>query len=126
MITLLVGNKTDLLKDTDKQTDPRLLHVSCRTGEGIERLTELLVARINEKMPDLTDGLVVTSARHQQKLEMAAKAVETALNNSKAGETPELIAFDLKEATEAIDEITGHVYTEEILGKIFSTFCIGK
>jgi tRNA modification GTPase len=44
----------------------------------------------------------------------------------KTNDTPELTAFDLRLAVDSIDEITGKIYTEDILEKIFSTFCIGK
>jgi tRNA modification GTPase len=43
-----------------------------------------------------------------------------------AGESPELIAFEVRQAINSIDEITGKVYTEQVLDEIFSKFCIGK
>ena len=86
----------------------------------------MLIEVILANMPDSTSGLVVTSARHQQKLKQAIKAMRSAYRNTKAGTSPEMTAFDLRQAAGAIDEITGRVYNEEILGKIFSRFCIGK
>ena len=82
--------------------------------------------RITTKMPDLTSGLVVTSARHRQKLGVALKNLQLARRKIKARESLELAAFDLRQATSALGEITGRVYTEEILDRIFSRFCIGK
>jgi tRNA modification GTPase len=68
----------------------------------------------------------VTSARHKQKLVSAQKSLRAALKKLTAGESPELTAFDLREATNALDEITGKIYNEEILDRIFSQFCVGK
>jgi len=68
----------------------------------------------------------VTSARHRQKLQQAAKHLRAAKKKMSQSDSPELIAFDLRQAANAIDEITGRVYTEDILQRIFSKFCIGK
>jgi tRNA modification GTPase len=43
-----------------------------------------------------------------------------------AGESPEIVAFELRQTVDVLGEITGKVYNEEILGEIFSRFCIGK
>ena len=85
-----------------------------------------MLSRIHEHMPDLTSGLVVTSARHKQKLTAAQKGIGRARRKFKENESPEIIAFELRQGIEALDEITGRIYNEEILGKIFSSFCIGK
>ena len=77
-------------------------------------------------MPDLTSGVVVTSARHRQKLVSAVGNLKKARSKLMAAESPELTAFDLRQAVTAIDEITGRIYTEEILGRIFERFCVGK
>jgi tRNA modification GTPase len=126
---LLVANKIDIIGTSiDKVHDFSLdlMPVSCTLGTGIEDLKSELVRRINESMPDLTSGLVVTSARHRQKLSEASRDLKAALRKIKQGETAELVAFDLREARQALDEITGRVYTEEILGQIFVNFCVGK
>jgi len=129
-VNLLVGNKIDLLKDYRKvliqAKDADLTPISCLTGKGINSLKKKLLECINENMPDLTSGLVVTSARHQQKLQAALKNLHRAKTKMKSGESPELTAFDLRHAAGAIDEITGKVYTKDILERIFSKFCIGK
>jgi tRNA modification GTPase len=103
-----------------------LIPISCLTGKGISGLKKKLLECINQRMPDLTSGLVVTSARHQQKLQAALKNLRRAKKKMKSGESPELTAFDLRQAATAINEITGKVYTEDILQRIFSKFCIGK
>ena len=129
-VNLLVGNKIDLprdpLKVSKRAVALHLTPISCLTGKGINRLKKKLLECINEKMPDLTSGVMVTSARHQQKLQAARKCLRRAKSKMKSGEWPELTAFELRQAAGAIDEITGKVYTEDILQRIFSKFCIGK
>ena len=77
-------------------------------------------------MPDLTSGLVVTSARHQQKLKAALAEIEQAKSKIAENQSPELTALDLRLAAGELAEITGRIYNEDILGQIFSKFCIGK
>lgn len=130
--TLVIGNKVDLLgKSTGDQPPERQvqsvrLQISCRTGQGLSELKELLSKQISEEIPDLTSGQVVTSARHKQKLSKTIRSLKLARRKMKTGESPELTAFDLRQAVLALEEITGRIYTEDILGEVFSRFCVGK
>ncbi len=126
--TILLLNKIDLAKEkSETSTDVvPFIRLSARTGAGLGELTGYLSREIHKRMPDLTSGLVVTSARHKQKLGGAVKALRSARIKNERGESPELVAFELRQATHCLDEITGKVYTEEILGRIFGKFCIGK
>ena len=126
---VIIGNKIDIFGHDSKKlagNSEIIVPVSCTTKRGIAELKNGIVERIEAKMPDLTSGLVVTSARHKQKLSQALKHLRKAERKLIRAESPELTAFDLGQAKQALDEITGHVYTEDILGRIFSTFCIGK
>ena len=129
-VNLLAGNKIDLPRAPQRVSKRAVaLHltpISCLTGKGINHLKKKLLGCINQRMPDLTSGLIVTSARHQQKLQAALKNLRRAKSKMKQGESPELTAFELRQAANAIDEITGKVYTEDVLDRIFSKFCIGK
>jgi tRNA modification GTPase len=127
---LLIGNKIDLPKDPRRVSKyAEALHltpISCLTGKGINHLKKKLLECINAKMPDLTSGVMVTSARHQQKLKQAVKHLRASKKKMSQSDSPEITAFELRQAAGAIDEITGKVYTEDILDRIFSRFCIGK
>lgn len=123
---ILVGNKIDVASGEPSKVHKDALAISCLTKKGLAGLRNRLVQRINELVPDLTSGMVVTSARHQQKLTSASKAIKQTVKKLKGNETPEITAFELRQAVGALDEITGRIYNEEILGKIFSSFCIGK
>ncbi len=124
-----VGNKVDLVvaPEQDETVLEQLgARISCLTGEGMEELRRRVQSLVTENIPDLTSGLVVTSARHQQKLSVARQAIRRVEALIEEKESAEILAFELQQAVRALDEITGKVYTEEILESIFSRFCIGK
>jgi tRNA modification GTPase len=103
-----------------------ILEVSAKTGRGVEGLAE----KILETAGVLTaeGGEIYISLRHEELLKRAKRALENALKYLKGGEfySPEILMLDIREATDALGEIIGAVATENVLGKIFSTFCIGK
>ncbi len=123
---ILVGNKLDKSEQVDINIDIDYIAISCKTKKSVSDLKKEILKRIEITMPDLTSGLIVTSARHKQKLNGALNKLKEALKLMQTNETPELTAFELRLAINEIDEITGKVYNEDILGKIFSKFCIGK
>lgn len=127
---LPVGNKIDIAnsKQLENEHDFSNQHIliSCKSKKGLKQLKEKIVMQIKEKMPDHTSGFMVTSNRHKQKIQKALRALKAARLKLKKNESPELTAFDLRLAINELDEITGKVYNEDILGRIFSKFCIGK
>ena len=126
---MLLGNKIDLAKksiSTGSVDGHEVVRASCKTGVGLRQLHRQIVSRIEITMPDLTSGLVVTSARHRQKLTESVRALRSAKSKIDSAVSPEFTAFDLRAATSSLGEITGKVYTEQVLGRIFSKFCVGK
>lgn len=99
------------------------LAVSARTGAGIDALVRLITEAASEAMAVGADP-VVTRARHRHLLEEAANALSDFLGGDRAA--VELRAEDMRRAVHALGRITGHVDVEDILGDIFSRFCIGK
>jgi tRNA modification GTPase len=125
---ILLGNKIDVVKAHGKSalSQSRLIKISCKTGIGNAKLRREIIRRIASTMPDLTSGLVVTSLRHKQKLSESLRCLKAARAKTNGAVSGELVAYDLRQAVSAMSEITGKVYTEQILGRIFSRFCIGK
>jgi tRNA modification GTPase len=126
---ILVGNKTDCLTSenlTDwKKAFPEAIFITALAQQGIELLKDTLLKRsMDERM--LSGELPVTNARHFEHLlrtEQALSRVEHGLDNPMSAE---LLAQDLRIALYELGLITGEVSNEEVLGSIFSRFCIGK
>jgi tRNA modification GTPase len=128
---IFVFNKIDLVDKADTimadrreklPPDAAVCAVSALTGRGLGELAALISAKAG--LADLTEALVVTSYRHKTKLDRALSHLKR-IRRQKTLPT-EVISFELRQASGQIDEITGHIYTEEILEEIFSRFCIGK
>ncbi len=114
-------------KSAKMPPDGRLAEsISCRTGAGIKAFRRLLSEIVHATLPDTTSGFIVTSARHSQKIRSALKAIARARKNLAQMASSEITAFELRQAVNEIDEITGKIYTEELLDLIFSKFCMGK
>ena len=122
---LLVLNKTDLGEHPGWR-GVEGVRISCLKTEGITQLEDAIITRITGGQAAHRDWSVAINARHHACL---AKALEysNAANRALAdGLSPEFVAEELRGALDAVGEVVGKAGSEEILGKIFSTFCIGK
>ena len=123
----LVFNKIDLatgLAIDDTVSGPPRLHVSAVTGQGLDLLRSHLKACVSFQTAG--NGSISARRRHLEALARARECVETAareLQNRRAGE---LIAEELRLGQRALEEITGVFTADDLLGRIFSSFCIGK
>ena len=102
---------------------PDTVVVSTTTGQGLGELHDRLAARL---MADLagTDFPAVTRERHRRRLVEALDAVEA--GRAVLNQGPERAGDDLRRAAAALGRVTGAIGVEDILGEVFSTFCIGK
>ncbi len=100
--------------------------VSCATGEGFECLYDEIEKTLTSESTGWGEGSAAINARHQACLKRAAASLDATLAALAAATPPEFVALDLREALAAIGEVVGTVDTEELLGQIFGTFCIGK
>jgi tRNA modification GTPase len=118
--TLVVANKCDLA------AAPRGLSVSALTGEGIPELRRAIVDSIAPRGQIEQEGGFITSLRHEQLLRESLEALQQALTANGLGIPHEMLLLDLYAALRPIDAITGATTADDILNRIFSTFCIGK
>jgi tRNA modification GTPase len=127
---LIVINKSDLPQRLDVEELKNrgflqtMVFVSAKTGSGIDGLKEQLrnlMAGCQEE-----PSIVLTNVRHKAALERSDKALSDALVTLAKDCPPELIAVDLSEAREALEEIVGLINNDDILESIFKNFCIGK
>jgi tRNA modification GTPase len=100
--------------------------VSSLTGDGLDVLRARLVEVITRGGAAFEQSGVAVNARHKAALETARDALTAALAEFAAGSSAEFVALDLRLALEALGNIVGRVDTEDLLGVIFSQFCIGK
>ena len=122
---LLVINKSDLSQHADWE-DVDGVRISCTTAEGLENLTEKIADELAMGAGEWGGHAVAINARHQVCLKRAKASLQQAEQTLAEGTGAEFISIELREAMEAIGEIAGRIDTEELLGEIFSSFCIGK
>ena len=105
----------------------RVVHTSARLGTGKEVLKDSIRMLLTGEDAH-TDGseIILTGLRHKLALERAADRLISFMKLLENGESPEYLAIELRAAMDSLGEITGEVTTEDILGRIFSKFCIGK
>ena len=120
---LVAGNKRDLIRG---QVTPPLIPVSALTGEGMAQLREAILEALAPKGAFEQETGFITSLRHEQLLGESAGYLEKAGAAAAAGIPHEMLLLDLYSALGPIDAITGATTADDILNRIFSTFCIGK
>ena len=103
-----------------------LIRCSALTGDGLPALRAAVLNVLNADRACATDEHIVTSARHHALLREAAGALARAIGVLDAGATTDLVADDLRDAMDALGQITGRAVTDDVLTEIFSKFCIGK
>ncbi len=118
---LTVFTKADL--DPPALPTDGALVVSTATGEGLSALHEWIVERLGRDLSG-ADFPAVTRERHRRRLEEALAAVEA--GRQALDVAPEMAGDDLRRAAEALARVTGAIGVEDILGEVFSNFCIGK
>ncbi len=121
-------NKEDKAKLSDKEKEDLkckgYVIISAKEKHGLEFLLE----KIESMTPktDFNNKVFLSNTRHYQIMNKALEEIKLAIQNVEAGISSDLIAENIRMATNYIGEITGEVCNEDILGNIFSNFCIGK
>ncbi len=121
--TILVANKIDRIPRPE--IPGGAAPISCQTGAGIRELTERLTERA-AALVTAGDAPLLTRARHRAAVAEAEAALARFMTLAADGSELALLAEDLRLAAKAIGGITGAVGVEEVLDRIFATFCIGK
>jgi tRNA modification GTPase len=124
---VVVRNKADITGETLGMTEVNghsLIRLSARTGDGVDLLREHLkqVMGFNHNM----EGGFLARSRHLQALELAAEHLIRGKDQLLGARAGELLAEELRMSQQALSEITGEFTSDDLLGRIFSSFCIGK
>jgi tRNA modification GTPase len=122
---LWLHNKADLLDSAPAHETTDHVFVSARTGAGLAALHARLRALSLGEGADAGEGAFTARARHVDALRRAAAELAQARAELDQ-DTLELAAEALRQAHDALGEITGRVAPDDLLGHIFSAFCIGK
>ena len=104
----------------------RILKISAKFGTGLEELKNTIIDVASDSMEKNTGEVMISNLRHKLALENVQKRIQAAKNNISEGMSPEFAAFELREALDHLDEITGKKINDDVLDKIFAGFCIGK
>ncbi len=122
---LIVQNKVDLIEQSPRcETDGErvVIWLSAKTGNGMD----LLYTQIKQVLHyEPHEGAFIARQRHLNALNQAEIHLLAAIENGQVN-CPELLAEELRLSHDALGEITGKLTSDELLGRIFSTFCIGK
>ena len=123
---LAILNKTDLPQRMElsalQRRFPSPVRLCAATGEGLPELER----RLCELYLPAPDEVLLTSLRHAEAAGRAREAVRRAREAIEQGVEPDIAEVDLREAIEALGEITGESVTQDVINSIFSRFCVGK
>ena len=135
---IIAFNKVDKIDDATRQqltrlyerltremTGTAMIFLSASHNQNVDALETMLVDTVNLPQAGEND-VIVTNARHYEALMHAHDAIQRTLDGLHSGLSGDFLAQDIRECMHYLGEITGQISTDEILGTIFSKFCIGK
>jgi tRNA modification GTPase len=125
---VVLANKMDLRQaDTPVNWNYKvpMLVLSAKTGEGIAALEDWMVEQITQGI-DVSQDTIISNMRHLEALQKANDALEQAKFGLETKITGDFVAMDIRQAMFHLGSITGDISTDDLLGNIFSKFCIGK
>jgi tRNA modification GTPase len=115
----------DLLTDARPTVESDAIQTSALTGAGLDTLRAAILAKLGAA-GSLAESGLLNNLRQQQAVAAAVSALHAAAAANQAGVPHEMILLDLHTALGALDSLTGATTADDILARIFSTFCIGK
>lgn len=125
-----IMNKIDIKRelDTSKLTKVnKWIEISALEKLGIEDMEdEVYNFVVSGQVDDSSQKIIITNVRHKSALEKTNDAIKNIFETIDMGLPMDLIAVDLKEAIDALGEVTGEISTEDLLDHVFSNFCVGK
>lgn len=135
--TVVVRTKVDRAHGEEAQAGPYLgfggsISVSAMTGEGIDELRELIADRLADRAVTLAGDLIALGPRHEAAMQSASENIDQAISLTEpirmesALRDPELVASTMRAALNDLASLAGDITPDDVLGRIFSTFCVGK
>lgn len=124
---IIVANKCDgnlSLKEIKKWQKIGAVKTIAKDKEGVDEIIKRIT--IISESSICNSDILMTNARHYEAMKNSQTALQTAKENLINGSPTDIVAIDIRESLHYLGEITGEVTTEELLGNVFSKFCIGK
>ncbi len=125
---ILIGNKTDKLKVLPKGfkqfVEFDTVFVSAKRKENIHLIAETLLKKIRQS--EIPGEVIISNTRHFEALRQTRDSILEVYSGLEKSLSPDLLSTDIRKALYHLGEITGEITNDEILGNIFSRFCIGK
>jgi tRNA modification GTPase len=128
---IIVFNKIDLMGKLkpgflEPSEQFKVIPISALTGEGFDQLTEDIFTRLSGDREAERDDIMITDARQHAAVKKSLEQLSGARDLMREGELEEIVLLKLHGALQSLGEVTGETLTDDILGQIFSTFCVGK
>jgi tRNA modification GTPase len=127
---IYVFNKNDKKLQEINESIQKITHekifISCKTGEGIVMLKELLKRMAFQNHDPSESAIVVSNLRHKTALQRALDGLNDSIQSLNDKMSDEFVALDLRKAVDFLGEIIGIATPEDVLNNIFSKFCVGK
>ncbi len=127
--SIVLLNKIDLnqkIKENNLELED-IVKISAKDAIGIEEMEDKIYSFIfEEKISDSSETLIITNVRHKTALEKTKNAILNIFETIDTGMPMDLISVDLREALDALSEITGEISSEDVLDHVFGNFCVGK
>ena len=133
---IVIANKSDIISNekgldfnnssiNELSSNNILIQISAKQKDSLELIKESLLEIIDADQLN-SDDVIVSNARHYDALIKTITALEKTKNGLETGITADFIAMDIRQAMYELGTITGDISTDDLLGNIFSKFCIGK
>ncbi|MDT0678616.1 tRNA uridine-5-carboxymethylaminomethyl(34) synthesis GTPase MnmE [Autumnicola musiva] len=135
---LIIANKADKIEETERESlieklnnitenrkKSQFLLISAKSGAGVEELKDKLLNYVNTGALR-NNNTIVTNSRHYNALLSALEEINKVQEGLNMGLSGDLMAIDIRQALHHFGEITGEITNDDLLGNIFSNFCIGK
>ena len=123
--SILLLNKCDMPPHPDWADAHGAIRISCATGRGLQELEQAVEKLFLHDSGD-HDSLAAINTRHRFALQEALGYLAAARVALQSGVSPEYVDVDLRAALDSLGSITGRIDTDDILTRVFSTFCLGK
>jgi len=133
---IVVANKSDIASEkvslafshspiNELSSNNQLIHISAKQKDSLELIKDSLLKIIDVDRLNSNDT-IISNARHYDALVKTIAALEKTKEGLETGITGDFIAMDIRQAMYELGTITGDISTDDLLGNIFSKFCIGK